>query len=146
MLGIGMFEQEKNPINETYKGILSSEEIKKLVNDSDLLILSGVFVSDANFSPALSEIPENKTIQLFDRTLNMEGTEYPDIDMSALLDFLLKKAKKHPIANKFKITKEEFPENLLADNKEIIPMDIARGINDMINTHGNIPLAVDIGN
>ena len=45
-----------------YKGILSSNETKKLMNTSDLFLMLGVFVSDANFSPSLTEIPKNKTI------------------------------------------------------------------------------------
>lgn len=145
MLGIGIFEREKHLVEGSYKGVLSSKGIKDMMINSDLLFLLGVFVTDANFSPALSELPEEKTIHFFDRKLRVKGETFPQIEPEKFLSYLLGKAKKHPSCNLYKKTKEQFSEKLVADNEKITQIDIASGINELLDNYGNIPVCADIG-
>lgn len=131
----------------TYLGMAGDPAVTNLVEDSDGLMLLGVIFSDTNFGVSQKAIDLRRTIQVADRKVSMGYYTYADIPLPELVRALLAASDETPAAPGVAVTcpGQERPTGLTADETTLTPRDIATGINDLIAEHGQIPLAVDVG-
>jgi len=114
------------------------------VEESDGLLLLGVILSDTNFGVSRRTIDLRRTIQALDRQVSLGYHVYLDVPIAAFVDALLARANK--IAGRPAHARPRaYPTGLEADDRPIHPTDIARGVNDMMQRHGRMPIAADMG-
>ena len=118
-------------------------EITDLVEHSDALLLLGVIISDTNFGVSSRQIDLRKTIQALDQRVSLGYHTYADIPLGALVDALL--AWVGTVAAATAFAPPRYPRGLCADDAPISPDDIALAINDLMDTHGRMPIAADMG-
>jgi indolepyruvate decarboxylase len=85
-----------------------------------------------------------KAVHAFDRQVRVGYHTYPDIPLPALIDAMLARSpgRLQPVIQH---ATPSYPRNLAADGGPIRPVDIARAVNDLMQTHGAIPIAADVG-
>jgi indolepyruvate decarboxylase len=144
LLGRGLLSDTGAPLLGTYLGVAGLPAITDLVERSDALFLLGVILSDTNFGVSAMHIDLRMSIQALDRQVTIGHHVYPEIPLGPLVDALLARLP----ANKPAALRHEavaYPRGLLADDAAITPLDIATAINDLMDTHGKMPIATDIG-
>ena len=119
------------------------QELSRLVESSDGLLLLGEIVCDTNFAVSERKIDLRRTIQALDGQVKMGYHVYPDIPLAALVDRLL--ARVPATGRHFDVRRAAFPRGMPADDATIAPNDIATAINDLMAAHGKMPIASDIG-
>jgi indolepyruvate decarboxylase len=102
-----------------------------------------VILSDTNFAVNAGKLDLRRTIQALDCQVGMGLHYYRDIPLAALVDALLERAT--PLGHAAPAPAPSCPRGLVADGAAIAPDDIARGINDLFDRHGPMPIAADIG-
>jgi indolepyruvate decarboxylase len=142
-MGRGLLASANAPLMGTYLGAAGSPEVSRTVESSDGLLLLGVIVSDTNFGVSEKKIDMRKTIHAFDGRVSMAYHTYPGIALEALVDAML--ARTPATDRYFEVKAQEFPRGLPDDDGALAPLDIATAINDLMNTHGRMPIASDIG-
>jgi indolepyruvate decarboxylase len=124
-------------------------EVTALVENSDALFLLGVILSDTNFGVSQRQIDLRHTIHANDRNVTLGYHTYSNIPLAALVAALLSEtpARQTKAAESARISAPQAPcpDRLIADQRPIGPDDIALAINDLMNRHGRMPLAVDVG-
>ena len=128
----------------TYHGVAGDAVPTALVEESDALFLIGVIPSDTNFGVSEGRIDLRNAIHALDRRVMIKHHVYPDIPLSDLMDALLDAAEPTRAPTKFTIG-QAYPTGLDADGSLLTPTDIACAVNDMMATHGPMPIASDIG-
>jgi len=143
LLGRGLLAGTKAPLVGTYLGVAGTPEVTALVEDSDLLLLLGVVISDTNFGVSGRQIDLRRTIQALDERVTLGYHTYPRVPLAALVDALLAR----PLAPRAAPTvpPPSYPRGLAADDAPITPNDIATAINDLMAAHGRLPIAADVG-
>ena len=134
----------------TYMGLAGDDDITRLVEDSDGLVLLGVILSDTNFGVSRRAIDLRRTIQALGGQVSLGYHVYPNIPIGAFVDALLaqcgKLAAQPPVARSHAFARSHaYPSGLVADDSPIGPSDIASAVNDMMDRHGLMPIAADIG-
>ena len=143
-MGRGLLANSDPPARGTYLGLAGEPGLTRLVEDSDALLLLGVIPSDTNFGVSERQIDARHTIHAFDRQVKFGYHEYPRIPLAALLGALLERAPATaPCAPAVDETK--YPRGLVADDGAVSPPDIARAVNDLMDAHGTMPIAADMG-
>ena len=142
-MGRGLLASANAPLMGTYLGVAGSAEVSRTVESSDGLLLLGVIVSDTNFGVSEKKIDMRKTIHAFDGRVSMSYHTYPGIALEALVDAML--ARTPATDRHFEVNAQDFPRGLADDDRALAPLDIATAINDLMNTHGRMPIASDIG-
>ena len=144
LLGRGLLANADAPLLGTYLGVAGLPAITGLVENSDALFLLGVIVSDTNLGVSAMHIDLRMSIQALNRQVTIGHHVYPDIPLGPLVDALLARlpvqtaaAPQHHAAT--------YPRRLEADDAPITPVDIATAINDIMDAHGKMPIATDIG-
>lgn len=143
-MGRGLLAESETPPLGTYLGIAGDEEITHLVEESDGLFLLGVILSDTNFGVSRRTIDLRRTIQALDRQVSLGYHVYLDIPIAAFVDALLARASKIA-ARPAQARPRAYPTGLVADGQPIHPTDIACAVNDMMQRHGRMPIAADMG-
>jgi len=143
LLGRGLLADTDAPLVGTYLGVAGRPDITDLVEHSDALLLLGVIISDTNFGVSSRQIDLRKTIQALDHRVSLGYHTYPDIPLGALVDALLARAGAG--APPSGLTAPRYPRGLRADDAPITPNDIALAINDLMDAHGRLPIAADMG-
>ncbi|NMG74126.1 indolepyruvate/phenylpyruvate decarboxylase [Aromatoleum diolicum] len=143
LLGRGLMSGTDAPLVGTYLGVAGRPEVTDLVERSDALLLLGVIISDTNFGVSSQQIDLRKTIQALDQRVTLGHHTYPDIPLEALVDALL--ARLHDTAPAVQFERPHYARGLQADEQPITPNDIALAINDLMDTHGRMPIAADMG-
>jgi indolepyruvate decarboxylase len=142
-MGRGLLSDSGAPLSGTYLGVAGDPGITELVEGSDGLLLLGVILCDTNFGVNAGKLDLRRTIQALDRQVALGFHRYPDIPLAALVDALLARAtalgRAHPAPP------PTYPRGLAADEAPIGPDDVARGVNDLFDRHGTMPIASDIG-
>ena len=128
----------------TYHGVAGDAVLTALVEESDALFLIGVIPSDTNFGVSEGRIDLRNAIHALDRRVMIKHHVYPDIPLGDLMDALLDAAKPTRAPTKFAIG-QAYPTGMDADDSLLTPTDIACAVNDMMATHGPMPIASDIG-
>jgi indolepyruvate decarboxylase len=143
LMGRGLLEGSGAPLAGTYLGLAGAPEISALVEQSDALLLLGVIVCDTNFGVSGRRIDLRRAIQAVDGHVTLGFHTYPDIPLDALVSALLARAR--PLANAEAPEPVEAPRGLARDEAVVEPLDVARGLNDLMDAHGRFPVATDVG-
>lgn len=142
-MGRGLLAEADAPLMGTYMGVAGLPEVTQLVENSDGLFLLGVIVCDTNFAVSEKKIDMRKTIHAFDDRVTVGYHSYAHIPLAALVDRLLERV---PEGRKdFTLQRQPFPRGLVLDANTIAPNDIATAVNDLMATHGRMPIASDVG-
>jgi indolepyruvate decarboxylase len=142
-MGRGLLSGTGAPLAGTYLGVAGDPEVTELVEGSDGLLLLGVILSDTNFGVNAGKLDLRRTMQALDREVSMGFHRYPGIPLPALVEALLERAR--PLGHAHAAPPAPYPRGLVAGEGRIAPDDIARGINDLFDRHGPMPIAADIG-
>jgi indolepyruvate decarboxylase len=143
LLGRGLLSGTDAPLVGTYLGVAGRPEVTDLVERSDALLLLGVIISDTNFGVSSRQIDLRKTIQALDHRVSLGYHTYPAIPLGSLVDALL--ARLTGVTPKLRFDPPRYPRGLLADDAPITPNDIALAVNDLMDAHGRMPIAADMG-
>lgn len=143
ILGRGLLTGTDAPLAGTYLGVAGRAEITDLVEHSDALLLLGVIISDTNFGVSSRQIDMRKTIQALDHRVTLGYHTYNDIPLGAIVDALLERVGEHTPA--IEVSAPGYPRGLTADDGPITPNDIAMAVNDLMDAHGRMPIAADMG-
>ena len=145
-MGCGLLAESTTPPLGTYLGTAGAPEITELVENADALFLLGVILSDTNFGVSRRQIDFRHTIHAGDRQVTLGFHGYSEIPLAALIEALLARtAPRATAAAQPRLQHAPCPAGLISDDQSIVPDDIARAINDLMATHGRMPLAVDVG-
>ncbi|HEY6334745.1 MAG TPA: indolepyruvate/phenylpyruvate decarboxylase [Alphaproteobacteria bacterium] len=143
-MGRGLLAESGSPPLGTYLGVAGDEEITRLVEDSDALLLLGVILADTNFAVSRRTIDLRRTIQALEGQVSLGYHVYPDIPLPAFVEALLARTgaprKQHAPKRP-----RQYPTGLPSDDRAIHPNDIACAVNDMMGRHGLMPIAADMG-
>jgi indolepyruvate decarboxylase len=142
-MGRGLLSAAAAPLAGTYLGVAGDPAVTELVEGSDGLLLLGVILSDTNFGVNAGQLDLRRTMQALDRQVAMGFHQYRDIPLADLVDALLARAR--PLGRAAAAPAPAYPRGLVADGGAIAPDDIARGVNDLFDRHGAMPIASDIG-
>ncbi len=143
-MGRGLLANVDIPVAGTYLGIAGDPAVTDLVENSDALLLLGVILSDTNLGVSRRQIDLRKTIQALDRKVTLGYHTYEPISLEALVDTLLERPD--PQRSRPSVAVQtDYPRGLPDDDTPLTPTDIARGINDMMDRHGTMPIAADMG-
>ena len=143
-MGRGLLAESANPPLGTYIGVAGQPEITELVESSDALLLLGVILSDTNFSISLRQIDLRQTILAAERQVRLGFHVYPDVPLADLVIAMAAKAR--PLGIRPDLPDPPPPPyDLPADDAAVSPNDIATAINDMMRSHGSLPMASDMG-
>jgi indolepyruvate decarboxylase len=144
-MGRGLLADADAPLLGTYLGVAGPAEITRAVETSDALLMLGVILSDTNFGVSDQKIDMRKSMLAFDGQVTMGYHVYPHIELEALVDALLARARRLRDGPGGAMLPYVYPYRLEADAAPIAPMDIARAVNDAMAAHGRMPIASDIG-
>ena len=145
-MGCGLLAESATPPLGTYLGTAGAPEITELVENADALFLLGVILSDTNFGVSRRQIDFRHTIHAGDRQVTLGFHAYSEIPLASLIEALLARTQPRATpAAQPRMQHAPCPAGLIGDNQPIVPDDIARAINDLMATHGRMPLAVDVG-
>lgn len=143
LMGRGLLADEDAPMVGTYLGVAGHPEVTELVEGSDGLFLLGEIICDTNFAVSQTRIDMRRTIQALDGRVSLGFHTYPDIPLQALVDRMLERTLERPPLPAPEAP--SYPTGLVADDTAITPTDIATAINDLMLTHGRMPIASDVG-
>ncbi len=143
-MGRGLLADSAAPPVGTYIGVAGTPEVTRLVEESDALFLLGVILSDTNFGISKRRIDMRHTIQALDRQVSLGYHVYPDIPLDRLVEALLERVPEAAGAARPRQARQH-PRGLVADDAALTPTDVARGINDLMDRHGVMPIASDMG-
>ncbi len=142
-MGRGLLAGADSPLLGTYLGAAGDPDIAALVEGSDALFLLGEILSDTNFGISERQIDFRHAIHAFDRQVALGFHTYPNLPMGDLVTALLARVPEGRVAAQHPLP--AYPQGLNADDGAIAPTDIARAVNDLMATHGPLPIAADIG-
>ena len=142
-MGRGLLSATDAPLAGTYLGVAGDPAITELVEGSDGLLLLGVILCDTNFGVNAGQLDLHRTVQALDRQVSMGFHQYRDIPLPALVEALLARAT--PLGRAAAAPAPAYPRGLVADDVPLAPDDIARGVNDLFDRHGPMPIAADVG-
>ena len=144
LLGRGLLSNTDAPLLGTYIGVAGLPAITHLVEHSDALFLLGVIVSDTNLGVSAKHIDLRMSIQALDRQVIIGHHVYPGIPLGLAGGWLARAAcpRKAPAPQHEAAI---YPRGLPVDAAPITPLGIATAINDLMDAHGKMPIATDIG-
>lgn len=142
-MGRGLLEGSEALIG-TYFGPAGAPDVSAVVDKSDLALLLGVIPSDTNFALSHHMIAPRSSVLAIDRTVRIGHHSYSDVPLDELVEALLKRAKPHG-GKKRAVKGVRYARGLPADDRPIVPSDIATAVNDMFDRHGVMPMTSDIG-
>ncbi|MFZ4479493.1 MAG: indolepyruvate/phenylpyruvate decarboxylase [Rhodoferax sp.] len=142
-MGRGLLSDQNAPLAGTYMGVAGFPEVTQLVEGSDGLFLLGEIICDTNFAVSETKIDMRKTIQALDGRVTIGYHTYAQLPLAALVDRMLERVSSGDKV--FSVTPQSYPHGLLADSASITPSDIASAVNDLMTSHGKMPIASDMG-
>ena len=142
-MGRGLLSDQSAPLVGTYMGVAGFPEVTQLVESSDGLFLLGEIICDTNFAVSETKIDMRKTIQALDGRVNIGYHTYAQLPLPALVERMQQRLDRAEQA--FTVSGQSFPYGLVTDDASIAPSDIATAVNDLMRTHGKMPIASDMG-
>jgi indolepyruvate decarboxylase len=143
-MGRGLLAHSDPPALGTYLGVAGEPELTRLVENSDGLLLLGVIPSDTNFGVSAHQINMGRAIHAFNRQVKLGYHVYQEIPLADLIDAMLARVKARS-PSRTRTRGVRYPRGLTADDNKITPTAIARAVNDLMDAHGLMPIASDIG-
>ena len=144
-MGRGLLAESAADLRGTYLGLAGDPSITALVEDSDALLLLGVIVSDTNFAVSARRIDLRHAIQALEGQVVMGHHVYPDLPLTALIDAMLERTSSGVHTSAPQPINTRPTGEWVADDSPVTPMDIATAVNALIQRHGSMPLASDVG-
>lgn len=142
-MGRGLLAQADAPLVGTYMGVAGLPDVTALVEGSDGLFLLGVILSDTNFAVSEKRIDLRRSIVACDGEVRLGYHVYPDIPLASLVQALL--ARTAPGKPATAVRPDSIARGMPADDAPIAPLDIATAVNDLMDEHGRMPIACDVG-
>jgi len=144
-MGRGLLENAPDVAIGTYMGAAGEEGITRLVEDADALLLLGVIVSDTNFALSQRVLDPRRTMLAIDREVRIGHHVYPGMPLDALIGALIARAGSAKPRKSVARAAMHYPRDLPADDREVMPSDVACAINDLFDKHGVMPMTADVG-
>ena len=146
-MGRGLLTDNDIALRGTYLGLAGDPAVSSEVENSDALLLLGVIVSDTNFAVSRQRIDLRLAIQALGGDVEMGHHVYPDIALTHLVDALLERVPLQVQAlAAAPSTPAPQPSDLPPiDDTALQPADIARAVNQLMQQHGSMPIASDVG-
>lgn len=146
-MGRGLLAETDVPVRGTYIGLAGDPALSREVENSDGLLLLGVIVSDTNFAVSAQRIDLRFAIQALGGRVVMGHHVYPDVPLSKLIDALLERVQSTaPLATTSHPPAASKPhQSRHAEPSPVTPADIADAINRLMQRHGPVPTACDVG-
>ncbi|MBI5258885.1 MAG: indolepyruvate/phenylpyruvate decarboxylase [Burkholderiales bacterium] len=146
-MGRGLLSDAATPPLGTYLGLAGDPAISAQVEGSDALLLLGVIVSDTNFAVSAKRIDLRQAIQALEGRVVMGYHVYPAVPIDALIDALLDRVPAREAGAAAAAPALAAPQAaaLPVDDSPVAPTDIAAAINALMQRHGPLPLACDVG-
>ena len=144
-MGRGLLADAPDVVAGTYLGAAGDKAITSLVEDADTLLLLGVIVSDTNFALSSRKLDPRRTMLAIDRQVRIGHHSYAEMPLDALVEALLADAPKTSRTLTLPAMTTSYPRGLKADDKHVVPSDIASAINDLFDRHGMMPMTADMG-
>ena len=142
-MGRGLLAEAAAPLIGTYMGLAGDPEVTRRVEETDLLVMLGVILSDTNFGVSQRRVDLRRSILAADRAVRIGHHVYPDIPLEALIEALLERVAQQE--RPFSAPPQAYPRGLTADDQPIQPSDISKAINDLFAEFGDMPIAADMG-
>ncbi|QGZ38003.1 phenylpyruvate decarboxylase [Pseudoduganella flava] len=144
VMGRGVLTGHDVPLLGPYLGSAGDPAVADAVEESDLLLMLGVLHSDTNFAVADGKLDAERIVLAVDQGVVTPLRGYPDVPLRALVDGLLAQVpaprRDAPAATFRRAVRELHP-----DGAPIWPLDVARGINDILARVGPMPIVSDMG-
>lgn len=144
-MGRGLLEGEDDVVAGTYMGAAGDAGLSALVEESDLVLMFGVILSDTNFALSTNMTDPRRTVLASGREVQIGHHVYRDLPLADLIAGLDAHAAQHPPRPRNAGNGMAYPRKLVADAGAIAPSDIATAINDLFDKHGKMPMTADIG-
>jgi len=137
-------DQEPNYFG-TYLGLAGNPIARKLVEESDCLLMLGVIISDMNLGIRLKRINKEAIILCVSQQVKISDDVYSNIPLKTLIEELLNRN-----LEKKKIEFPEKPELIINrtckyDNRLINTSEIIDAINWFFSSYGEMPIISDTG-
>ncbi len=129
----------------TYIGAAGKPEVSELVETSDGLLLLGVILCDTNFGVSDKQIDLRTAMHALGREVRVSRHVYDNVPLEGLVDALLERATPVNRRRGLEVPAAAYPAGLKADGGPIQPTDISRAVNDLMRTHGSLPIVSDMG-
>jgi indolepyruvate decarboxylase len=142
-MGRGLLAGGEVPVLGTYLGLTAHPDVGRPVEESDCLLLFGVILSDTNFGVSEGRVVRRNCIVAADRSVSMGFHRYGNIPLAALVAELSRRVAGQPPRPAGQPT--IYPRGLEADESPVVPVDIARAVNDLFARRGRMPVASDCG-
>lgn len=143
-MGRGLLADAGLPVAGTYLGLAGDPDLSERVESSDGLLLLGVIISDTNFAVSAKRIDLRHTIHVFDSDVTMGHHVYHDIPLGELIRALLSRLPAVAAVAPSQAPAPK-PARPAATGGALAPHDIAAAIDDLLQRHGSMPLACDVG-
>lgn len=144
-MGRGLMEDAPDVVAGTYLGAAGDPGLTKLVEQADALLLLGGILSDTNFALSHRRLDPRRTMLAIDRQVRVGHHLYPDLPLEDLIEALIARAPKSSLRKASAGKPVTYPRGLKADDRPVMPSDIACAINDLFDRHGPMPMTSDIG-
>ncbi|WP_305856816.1 indolepyruvate/phenylpyruvate decarboxylase [Balneatrix alpica] len=146
-MGRGLLASTPVQVLGTYLGAACEERVRLQVEQSDGLFMLGVILSDTNFAISVEKIQDCHAIHAADRCVRLGYHEYANIPLTALLDALLARlpATAWQPMQAIAPTAPARPPQRSAQPAPLSPVDIAQAISALMQRHGKMPIASDMG-
>lgn len=149
-MGRGVLAETGFRVHGTYLGVAGDDGIRRLLEESDLPILLGAFLSDSNFGTGARRLDFDRALVAAEGSARIGPHDYPGIPLAALVGALVgamldRVPAHHAAAARVPPPRESHPDGLVADDAPLAAGDISRALNDRIRAHGPFPVAADIG-
>jgi len=142
-MGRGLLNNQDCQFLGTYLGLAGEEYVTQYVENSDVLLLMGVIISDTNFGISKKRIDMRNVINISDGQVKMGYHYYPNIPLNELIDTMLSLATKIHTAPEF--TQPKIASNLTIDDQAVSSDDISKAVNDLFDRYHPMPLTSDVG-
>jgi indolepyruvate decarboxylase len=141
-MGRGLLAEADVQLLGTYLGLAGDPAVSERVERADGLLLLGVIVSDTNFAVSARRIDLRGAIHVFGGDVALGHHVYHQLPIAALVDALLERVPGRP--RRVAVTVAESASPPAADGT-LNPQAIARAVSELMQAHGSLPLACDIG-
>jgi indolepyruvate decarboxylase len=139
-MGRGLLKHAHDVTVGAYFGAAGDPVITRLVEDADALLLLGVIVSDTNFALSQRVLDQRHAMLVIDCEVCIGHHSYRNMPIDALIGALIDRANGHAPRLPVPRVTVAYPRHLPADDKPIMPSDIAPAINDLFDRHGAMPM------
>lgn len=145
IMGRGLLADADAHLMGTYMGVAGEPELTRMVEESDGLFLLGAILSDTNFAVSKNKIDLRHAIIACDGEVRLGHHVYPHIPLASLVDALLARTDARTVAAPPHPQPAPYARGMPADAAPISPNDIAMAVNDLMDAHGRMPIASDMG-